>query len=111
MIHGDEVFLADLLGPRHMGQIFSSNQYTRAKDFLKNISSENEAFYDKIINQLNCFYSRSEEFSVPEIWRHIDNPSPDVEVSAADWDILLKRFISIKHYELRQVIKVCLFHC
>ena len=94
-----------------MGQSFSSNQYTHAKDFLKKLLNGNEAFYDKVTDQLNCFQSRSEKFSVPEMWRHIDNPTPDVEVSAADWWLLLPSFISIKHSELRQVMKVCLFYC
>ena len=85
MMHSDEVFFADLLDPRHMGQSFSSKQYTRSKDTLIKPLNGNEAFYDKVTDQLNCFQSRSEEFSVLEIWRHIDNPSPDVEVSAADW--------------------------
>ena len=90
-----------------MGQSFSSNQYTRANDFLKKLLNENEASYDKVTNHLNCFQRRSEEFFVPEIWRDIDNPSPNVEVSAADWWLLLPSFISIKHSELRQVMKVC----
>ena len=111
MMHSDEVFLADLLDPKHIGQSFSSNKYTLAKDFLEKILNGNEAFYDKITNHSNCFQSRSEQFSVPEIWRHIDNPSLDVEDSAADWWSFLPRFISVKHCELRQVMKVCLFHC
>ena len=44
MMHRDEVFLADLLDPRHMGQSFSSNKYTLAEDFLKKILHEIEAF-------------------------------------------------------------------
>ena len=47
-MHSDEVFLADLLDPRRMGQSFSSNQYTRAKDFLIKLLNENEAFYDEV---------------------------------------------------------------
>ena len=35
IMHSDEVFLAALLNPRHMGQSFSSIKYTLAKDFLK----------------------------------------------------------------------------
>ena len=65
MMHSDEVFFADLLDPKHIGQSFSSNQYTLAKDFLEKILNGNEAFYDKIINHSNCFQSRSEQFSVP----------------------------------------------
>ena len=60
IMHSDEVFLAALLNPRHMGQIFSSNKYTLAKDFLRKILNGFEAFYDKITNQSNCFQSRRE---------------------------------------------------
>ena len=34
MMHSDEVFLEDLLDPRHMVQSFSSNKYMLAKGFL-----------------------------------------------------------------------------
>ena len=37
MMHSDKGFLADLLYTRHMGQSFSSNQYTRVKGFLKSL--------------------------------------------------------------------------
>ena len=84
-MHSDEIFLADLLDPRHMGQSLSSNQFTCAKNLIKKLLKGNEAFYDKVTNRLNLFQTRSEEFSTPAIRRHIDNPSPDVEVSAADW--------------------------
>ena len=87
-----------------MGQSFSSNQYTRAKDFPKKLLNGNEAFYDKVTNQLNCFQSKSEEYTVPEIWRRIDNPSLNVEVSAADRWLLVPIFISVKPSELKQVL-------
>ena len=61
---------------------------------------------DKVAIQLNCFKSRSEVFSVPEIWLHNDDNYLDVEVSAAIWWLSLPNFIAIKHAEIIQVRKV-----
>ena len=62
MMHSDEFFLADLLDPRHMGQSFSSKQYTRSKDILIKLLNGNEAFYDKINNLLNCIRAEVKNF-------------------------------------------------